>query len=176
MCGSCLPKIMSSSALDIAHAIERVVVRAFREGAFVNVGRVEACGRPHVRIHRGAEGECPPMQIPIAPSWPVQSGATEMIEHRRRISIVAGELLSSSSARSRDPPPPGHTPARCRPAQTRDKSPAPRRRNHAPRDTPQSDGWAQSYERSPNKTAARDICRFSRTKMHVRIGPKLVFS
>ena len=44
-------------AFDVLGAFERVVVHAFAEAAFVDVGGVEAGGGHDVGVHGGAEGE-----------------------------------------------------------------------------------------------------------------------
>ncbi len=44
-------------AFDFGGALKRVVLHAFAEAAFVDVGGVEAGGGPDVRVHGGAEGE-----------------------------------------------------------------------------------------------------------------------
>ena len=44
-------------AFDIGSTLEGIVTHAFAEAAFVNVGRVEACGGDDFGIHGCAEGE-----------------------------------------------------------------------------------------------------------------------
>ncbi len=61
-------------AADVFGAIERIIVHAFAEATFVDVGGVEARGCEDIGVHGGAKGEVASDADADGPSSPVQSG------------------------------------------------------------------------------------------------------